>query len=69
MQHEQQCWPDGTPKSCSNAFTLGYRGIPHGYIPGQPASSAPAKPRAHVKGGFGANNGTISGGLSKRIAA
>jgi len=54
MKQEQHFWSDGTPKSQGNAFTA------HGYVRGAPILPTPARPR-HVKGGFGAKNGTIAG--------
>ena len=59
MQDQQQ------PPSTGNAFTHGFLGKPHGYVKDSPVAPTPRAAR-HVKGGFGANNGTIHGGLSPR---
>lgn len=58
MNHDT--WPDGTRRSTDNAFTLGWKGTPHGFSASQAA--APAKlPQRYGSGGFHVNNGTIPG--------
>ncbi len=52
-------WPGtNTPKSLNNAFTLGWKGVPHGFVPG-PARPTVLKLVDRRPGGFAANNGTI----------
>lgn len=46
--------------SKGNAFTLGFLGVPHGYVRGAPAKPARV-PQRYARGGFGKNNGTIPG--------
>lgn len=53
-------WPDGTPKSTENHFSLCYDGRPHGFIPG-PALPTAVKLPARKKGGFSKHNGTLHG--------
>lgn len=62
----KEFWP-GTriEKSTNNAFTLGWKGTPHGYVPGQPPKVAPIRPVKPKTGGFAKNSGTLHG-LSKR---
>lgn len=50
--------------SQGNAFTLGYRGVHHGYIPGLPTQPTPV-PQKYTRGGFGNKGGTIPGMGSK----
>lgn len=47
-------WPDGTRRSCGNAFT------DHGYVIGSPIREVPLKRKVHVKAGIGANGGTYN---------
>jgi hypothetical protein len=53
-------WPDGTPKSENNAFTLGWGDTPHGFEPG-PAKETAVRKNTRTPGGFARHNGTLHG--------
>lgn len=55
-------WPDGTPKSLDNCFTLCADGRPHGFVKGGViGASATPPPSNRGKNAFGFPDGSIPG--------